>query len=168
MKRHLNDSEVTAALKRMQIICDTRERENKHILDYLESRGIALITRRIKTGDYSAQLDDLTIEDEVVIERKSGLDELANNVSNDRQRFEDEFLRAKANGVKIFLLVENAEWRDIADAKYRSKVNAHAFEATLCSWQVRFNITIMFTPRADAGRRLYEILWYFMRERIAT
>ena len=59
MKKHYTDTELTNALKRMEIVVDTREQENKHILTYLEERGVSTITRRIRTGDYSAQLDGI-------------------------------------------------------------------------------------------------------------
>ena len=51
MKKHYTDTELTNALKRMEIVVDTREQENKHILTYLEERGVSTITRRIRTGD---------------------------------------------------------------------------------------------------------------------
>ena len=168
MKKHYTDTELTNALKRMEIVVDTREQENKHILTYLEERGVSTITRRIRTGDYSAQLDGMTIEDEVVIERKGSLSELAGNVGTDRQRFEAEFLRAKAGNIKVLLLVEDAEWQDIAKGKYRSQVSPKAFEATLMSWSADYNITLIFTPKADSGRMIYEYLYYKMRKVLST
>lgn len=168
MKKHLTVSEVESALKRMIVLIDTREQKNEHIIQYLDSKGIGFSIRRIRTGDYSAQLDDMTIEDEIVIERKGSLTELAGNVAGDRTRFEAELIRAKAVGVKVFLMVEDAEWSDISRHRYRTELSPKAFEATLMAWQARYNVTILFTPKEDAGRRLYEILWYWMRENITV
>ena len=36
--------------------------------------------------------------------------------------FEDEFTRAKAEGLKVFLLIENASWSDILLHNHRSKL----------------------------------------------
>ena len=167
MKKHLTETEVKDALKRMEIVIDTREQENQHILDYLDCHKIPSVTRKLNVGDYSAQLDGNTIEDEIVIERKGSLTELAGNVSNDRQRFEAEFLRAKANNIKVFLLIEDAEMKDITQGNYRSQLNSKAFEATIMSWSARYNITFLFIPKVDAGRVIYEFLYYKMREAIS-
>ena len=48
---------------------------------------------------------DLYFSDEIAIERKASLDELANNLTADRTRFEDEMLRSK--DCKVLLMLEN-------------------------------------------------------------
>ena len=109
-------------------------------------------------------IGDMTLEHDVVIEKKNGLDEIAGNFTVDRKRFEDEFTRAKADGLKVFLLIENASWSDILLHNYRSKLAPKSLIASLLSWQVRFNITIIFCKPSETGQIIHGILYYAARE----
>jgi ERCC4-type nuclease len=164
MKRHYTDKEIGDMLKQLTVICDTREQVNENITGYLDSKKIPRITRKLDTGDYSAMIGDMTLEHDVVIEKKNGLDEIAGNFTVDRQRFENEFTRAKAEGLKVFLLIENASWSDILLHNYRSKLAPKSLIASLLSWQVRFNVTIIFCNPSETGQIIYGILYYAARE----
>ena len=107
-----------------------------------------------------------SFEDEVVIERKANLDEIAGNFTVSRERFEREMIRAKANGIKVFLIVENASWTDIYLHNYRSELKPPSFSATINSWQARFNLTVIFCKSSETGRIIYETLYYWVRNRI--
>ena len=102
--------------------------------------------------------------DEVVIERKANLDEIAGNFTADRRRFEAEFIRAKATGVKVFLLIENASWVDIFSGNYRSHIAPNALAAAILSWQAKYNITVMFSREKDSARLIAGILYYWLTE----
>ena len=164
LRKYRTDKEITDALKTLTVISDSREQNNSHVLQYFESKKIPYITRKLDTADYSAMLDDMTLEHDVVVEKKNGLDEIAGNFTADRQRFEDEFTRAKADGLKVFLLIENASWSDILLHNYRSKLTPKSLIASLLSWQVRFNITIIFCKPSETGQIIYGILYYAARE----
>lgn len=75
-------------------------------------------------------------------------------------------IRAKANGTKLFLIVENASWTDILLHNYRSDFKPQSFLATLLSWQVKFNVTILFCKPGETAQILYGILYYWVRERL--
>lgn len=164
MTRHYTDKEISELLKQLTIICDTREQVNEHVTGYLDGKKIPHITRKIETGDYSATIGDMTLEHDVVIEKKNSIDEIAGNFTADRQRFEDEFTRAKAEGLKVFLLIENCSWSDIFLHNYRSKLKPQSLIASLLSWQVRFNITVIFCKPNETGQIIYGILYYAARE----
>lgn len=163
MYKYYSEADVKKLLKTLVIICDTRENQNQHIKDYLDKNSIAYKERALKTGDYSAMIGECTLENDVVIEKKSGLDELAANLTADRQRFEDEMIRAKANGIKVFLLVEDAEWADIINHNYRSKLLPKSFSASLLSWQSKYNVTLLFCRKQDSGYVIHGILWYWAK-----
>lgn len=165
MVKHWTEAELKAELSKLTIICDTRE-QDKHCEEYFEKRGIPHITRKLDTGDYSAQLDDLTLERSVAIERKHNLDELCGNMTADRDRFEREFLRAKAHGLKIFLIVENASWTDIFLGNYRSKLSSKSLVGSVLSWLARFDVTLMFCTPDETPRIIYGILYYWAREEL--
>ena len=164
MVRHWTDQELKEELSKLTIICDTREQENGHILKYFESKDIPYKVRKIDTGDYSAMLDDKTLEFDCVIEKKNSLDEICGNLTSQRDRFEREFMRAKANGIKVFLLIENASWRDVFLGNYRSKFSSKSLLGSLLSWQVRFNVTIVFCDPHDTGKLIHGIMYYYARE----
>ncbi len=164
MKKHYTDKEVSELLKKLTVVCDSREQVNGHITSYFDGKKIPYITRKLETGDYSAMIDDFTLENEVVIERKANLDEICSNMTAERDRFEREFLRAKANGTKVFLLIENASWSDIFLHNYQSKLTPQSFLATLLAWQVRYNITIVFCKASETAQIVYGILYYAARE----
>lgn len=164
MKKYLKDSEITELLKKITIISDTREKVNDHILKYFDNKKIPYIKRSLQTGDYSAMIGDMTLEHEITIERKSSLDELAGNLTTDRQRLEGEFTRAKADGLKVILLIENGSWEDIELHNYISKLEPKSFTATLYAWQVRYNITVNFCKPNTSGKIIYGHLYYAARE----
>lgn len=139
---------------------------NNHLTDYWDKKKVPYFTRKLDIGDYSAQLEDMTLEKDVVIERKRNLDEICGNLSADRDRFEREFLRAKATGTKVFLIIENASWTDIYLQRYRSQLSPKSLMGSLMSWQVRFNITIIFCEPENTPRLIHQILYYAAREQL--
>lgn len=166
MVKRYTDSELKKALSKLVVLTDSLEQVNGHILSWLDKKGIPHTERALETGDYSAQFGEYSFEDEVVVERKANLDEIAGNLTSGRDRFEREFTRAKANSTKVFLVVENASWSDIFLHNYRSKVKPESFAATLLSWQVRFNLTITFCKPTETANIIYKTLYYWVRNRL--
>ena len=164
--KHWTDKELADALKDLKIIVDTREQVNDHVTTYFDSKKVNWINRKLDIGDYSAQLGEDTYEKSVVIERKHNLDELCGNLTADRDRFEREFLRAKAYNTKVFLLIEEASWNDVFIGNYRSKLSPKSLLASLLSWQTRFNVTILFTSNGNTGALIHGILYYAVREEL--
>ena len=166
MLTHYTDSEIKQKLKNLVIIADSREQVNNHLIDWLDKNHIQHKSRALETGDYSVMLGDTTFEDEVAFERKANLDEIAGNFTTGRERFEREMIRAKAGGIKVFLIVENASWTDIFLHNYRSELKPQSFAATLLSWQARFNLTVIFCKPSETAKILYYTLYYWVRDRL--
>lgn len=164
--KHWTDRELADALKDLKVITDTREQVNDHIIKYFDTHKVEHFSRKLDIGDYSAQLGDETYERNVVIERKHNLDELCGNLTADRDRFEREFLRAKAYNTKVFLLIEEASWDDVFLGNYRSKLAPKSLLASLLSWQTRFGITIVFANKVNSGALIHGILYYWVREEL--
>jgi len=165
MVKHWTEKELAEELKKLTIICDTRERD-QHVSEYLEKQKIPCITRKLDTGDYSVQLGDMSFEREIVVERKHNLDEICGNFTIERERFEREFMRAKAYGTKVVLIIEGASWTDIFLGNYRSKVSTKSLLGSLLSWMVRFNITITFCKAEESAKIIYGIFYYFVKEKL--
>ena len=161
--KHWTDRELADELKNLTIICDTRE-QDQHVAEYFKKQKIPTITRKLDIGDYSCQLGDATFEKDIVVERKRNLDEICGNFTVERERFEREFLRAKAYGTKVVLIIENATWTDIFLGNYRSKTNPKSLFGSLLSWMVRFNITVTFCKPDETARIMYGIFHYYVKE----
>ena len=164
MIKHWSDRELQEALKDFTIICDSREQVNAHVTRYFDKQKISHISRKLDTGDYSACVGALTLEKDIVIERKHNLDEICGNFTAERERFEREFLRAKAYGTKVILIIENATWTDIFLGNYRSKVKPQSLLGSLFAWMVRYNITVLFSKPEETGKLIHGILYYAARE----
>ena len=164
MIKHWSDNELQDALSELEIICDSREQVNAHVTKAFDKLGAKHIKRKLDAGDYSAQIGALSLERDIVIERKHNLDEICGNFTAERERFEREFLRAKAYGTKVVLIIENATWTDIFLGNYRSKVKPQSLIGSLLSWMVRYNITILFCKPEETGKIIYGILHYSAKE----
>ena len=122
--------------------------------------------RKLDTGDYSAMLGDLTLEHDVFIERKAGLTELSGNMGIERERFAREFTRAKADGAKPFLLIENDSIEDVFLGNYRSKLPPKSLWGSMCTWMARYNTTVLFCKPVNTGKVIYSIFYYYAREKL--
>lgn len=166
VKEYLCESEIKKRLKNLCVICDTREVVNNHLISWLDQNHIQHKSRALETGDYSVMLGNTTFEDEVAFERKANLDEIAGNFTVGRERFEREMIRAKARGMKLFLVVENATWTDIFLHNYRSRLEPKSLFASLMSWQAEYNLTLIFCKPSETAKILYSTLYYWVRDRL--
>ena len=90
----------------------------------------------------------LFFDKEIAIERKASLDELANNWTKERDRFEKEMCLAPKTKV---LLIENSNYEDIINGNYRSQYNKKAFLATLHTFWFRYNMPVFFMPNKNTS-----------------
>lgn len=122
--------------------------------------------RKLESGDYSAMLGDMTLENDIFIERKMSLTEICGNFTSARERFEREFTRAKAVGAKPFLIIENDSYDDAYLGNYRSKMKPQSLIGSLLTWQVRYNCTVIFCGRQNVPKLIYGILYFYAREKL--
>lgn len=161
----LTEKQIKDKLKELQVIVDTREQQS-HVKDYFSKQNIPYVERTLETGDYSCMLGNYTFEREIICERKHDLNELCQNFTSERLRFEREFLRAKAYGTKIHLVIENASWSDIFLGNYRSKLPSKSLVGSLLSWMVRFNVSVTFCKPNETARIIFGIFYYHVREKL--
>lgn len=164
-------------LKNVVIVCDSREKENKHITDEFDKFGIRYITdKKLPFGDYSFIAQDLDFSLSCVIERKANINELYGNLFSDRGRIEKEFLGGSNLFNEFILLLENCENEDylkhykVPDwemEKYQRKVQniGENCYSTLQSWQCgnRYNFKIMYEKgnKESAVKILERFYWYW-------
>ena len=164
-------------LESMIILVDTREQNTERARRRYATFGVPYTKTTLSYGDYcyNAQLPsgewlfdmDQPVAAPIVIERKMSLDELAMCFTRERDRFEREFQRAKANNARIFLLIENATWENLLNGKYRSHFNHAAFLASLSAWIIRYDLQLIFCKEETSGRLIKEFLYRDLKERIS-
>lgn len=167
----MNDYEVEQTLNSMVLIIDTREQMTDRLNERIKSVGMPHERKKLDFGDYSAKCDVLDLSDQVVIERKMNLDELALCFGTQRKRFEREFKRAKDAKATIYLLIENASWDvlynpDSYKMRCHSKYSAKAMIASLTAWMARYKMRVVFCNENNSGWLIKEILFREMKERL--
>lgn len=140
---------------------------------YIQEKGL-------KVGDYTIAIqlpnkEVINLKDKVVIERKADLNELCCNLFSEKDengftRFERELIRAKEQGVKVYLVVEvNDMHSKILSSKHfrydkASKVTPASFNAMLMALCSRYNINVWYTDKNNTGRLIHDLLYYEARE----
>lgn len=170
-KYRYTEAEQKKLLNSITIIVDKQEKVNNHIIEYLDKHKIPYINRSLDSGDYSfflpkneelAILKDQYFCDDIIIERKNSNEELAMCLSQTRDRFENEFLRSKAQ--KKYLLVENASYQDVVNGNYDTKYNSKSFLGSLHSFNHKYNLEIFYMPDKNYSPIfIYATFQYYLR-----
>lgn len=168
------DTEEKELLSSIVILVDTREKVNSHIIEYFDKHGIPYKKKALQQGDYSFFLpksDKLSIprdtyfDHEIFVERKANLEELSRNLSEGRSDFEEELAVARA-GTK-YLLIENANYKDIVLGNYNSQYSKKSFLGSLHSFNHKYDMQVVFMPdNAYSAAFIYGTMWYYLRNKI--
>lgn len=149
-KYHYTDKEINEIISSMIILIDTREKNIKHITDYFDRKEVQYKIKALSYGDYSFVIPknealsiprDLYFDKKVCIERKGSLEEISGNLTNGRDRFEKELSLAPETKV---LLIENADYGDIAAGNYNTQYNKKSFVGSLHSFWFKYNVPVFF------------------------
>lgn len=91
---------------------DTRNPESKHrnVHEWAEREGVTIIRTKLLVGDYTLPTDQ-----HVCVDTKSGMQEVYSNVVQQHERFRRELELALQAGVKLIVLVEEADVKELAD-----------------------------------------------------
>lgn len=181
----MTDAEVKLALKNMTILVDTREQKNDHIIDYFNRKKIPYEMKALAYGDYSCKISvdpkhfhessplhpkEVSLEKNIVVERKNSIDEIAGNFKEDdatsageKNRLEREFIRAKADNCKVALVLENFSFDRVmlgsVAGNYRTQYNPEVFIARLNTMVARYGIHLVtLNERAISGLMIKQLL----------
>lgn len=167
MKRYYTDKEYRQLIHHMVILVDTRDKTNQAILDEFDRQGIKYRKKALKTGDYSFAIEEChelgfpyetLFVDEIIIERKNSLSELAGNFASktdDNRIFKE--LNRMINVERAYLVIENNSLDDLYAHNYKSEYNPDSFIRTLLTWQARNNMHIYFVNKDNMARTIYEL-----------
>lgn len=159
-RRKYTDKELNTLLNSMVVLIDTREKQNSHITGYFDKHGIAYKKKALPAGDYSVMLPkneelgidaDMWFYEDILVERKHSLDELENNFSKERERFNNEFSRMKAD--RRYLIIENGTYADVFNGNYgkyhdkdKKPFYSTSYIGSLHSFNTKYNLQIIFMP----------------------
>ncbi len=172
----MNGVEQQEVLRSMEILVDSREQPTQRAKKRYERFGCPHRRCTLSYGDYSYNAvlpngkriydTSATVSPSCVIERKMSLDELAACFCKGRKRFVKEFERAEECNARVFLIVENANWENLLNGKYQTKMNVKAFSASLVAFMIRYNLNLIFCKEETSGDLIREILYRDLKERL--
>lgn len=148
----------------MRILCTTNEQVNDHITKFFDDKKIAWSNKALKTGDYCFAIDaapelgflvDTYFTDELFIERKNSLSELATSINS--EAFHYELKRARPIKHKYLLVEQPNGWQGILMHDYISKYNEKSFWTTLHTFEVVYDLKIKFISKENMGLGIYSI-----------
>lgn len=159
---------IDQALSEMVLLYDTREQPTAKLKRRLADFEGKSKRVTLQFGDYSVGYYDggqmVSLQNQIVVERKCSLDELAMCLGKQRDRFEQEFLRAADKGARIYLLVENASWEKLFAGDYRSRMSPQSLIGSLIAWSARYNLNVIFCKAETTGKLLRKIFQYNLHE----
>ena len=143
------------------IICDTREKGNKKILEYFDKVGQDYIISKLDAGDYMLYKNYSTI-----IDKKDGLLELAGNLCNtpEHERIKREIARAKEFGCENFIfLIQDSKIKTTEDiknwhSKYMPRVKGETLLKIMITMKNKYGVRFIICPRREIGKKILELL----------
>lgn len=142
------------------IICDTREKGNKKILEYFTKINQDYIISKLEAGDYMLFKDYSTI-----IDKKDGLLELAGNLchTSEHERIKREIARAKELGCKDFIfLIQDNKIKSAEDIKNWSsphtKVKSETLLKIMVTMKNKYGVRFIIVPKKQMGAKILELL----------
>ena len=176
MRYKFTDKDLKVLLKNIVIIVDTREQVNKHIIEYFNKKKKKYRVEKLDQGDYSCCIEsndetrslgvlkDWYFNNDIAVERKNSVDELVQSIK-DRDRFENEFARLTMYNTKTIVLVEDANgYENILKGNYRSEYKPVSFNASLETFIARYNLNVQFIDKNLIGFKIYQTMYYHIRE----
>lgn len=141
------------------LICDTREKGNKKILEYFEKAGQDYIISKLEAGDYMIYKDYSTI-----IDKKDGLSELCSNLCNtaEHNRVVREVDLAHSLGCKNFIFLVQGNIKNEDDIKKWSsphtKVKGETLLKILKTFAEHHDCKFIFVEKKQMGAKILELL----------
>lgn len=149
----------------MILIEDTRNVVTKHKIKnaYFKSQGIKVVRTKLFCGDYS-RLDCQT----VCVDSKKDIIEVAANIcGSQHERFRNECIRAKENGIKLIILIEEnftletlKMWQSPKNKKGKllTQVKGETLSKAMATMQEKYGCEFRFTTKENSGKIIIEIL----------
>ena len=163
-------------MKTVCILIDTREQKNQHITQAFERIGVSYESRKLDYGDYSFTAGGRDFSMSCVIERKANVDEIYNNIMQERDRIEKELYTAANLSKQCTIFLEGVagweelkayevpDWRmeQLPQRKVKD-IGKHVY-STLKSWKAanRYDFDVQFIPDiSKSAENMLETFYYY-------
>ena len=169
----------------MIVQVDSREKDNKYIIDYFDSVNQPYVSgQKLICGDYSDVLNH-----SICIDKKSsgsGLLEIAQNICQDHKRFIAEIERANECGIRLIFLIQEENVKCLNDVEHWQNprfikwikirnchnigkmknykiskippINGEQLFKSLVTIMLKYGCEYEFAKREDMGKRIIELL----------
>lgn len=143
----------------MVIYADTRQKSGKHEKKHsqIESLGYELVHKKLDVGDYMIDGNDF-----LSVDTKQNLGELYNNLLNDTGRFMREVRRAHESGIKLIVLTEQGNIKNIDDiAKWTNKFGkapGSVLRDRVLRVHYAYGVEFLFCDKRVTGKKIVELL----------
>lgn len=161
----MTDKQIAEIMSQMVYVVDTREKKNEHILDYFKEHDIKYKVEKLDFGDYGFELPEpySHLNNKIVVEKKNSIDEINGNFTKGRERFHNEFKRARDNDAKVHLVVENATWKKIMNGTYRSKISPNSVMASFLTFGQMYDMPVWFVEKSNSPMLITNLINYGVR-----
>jgi len=200
MRYMFTDKEIEELLNKMVVLVDTREQANDHVVEWLAKSKKNFKIKKLDYGDYSAMLPsgsfkgqtrDIYFTNDLAIERKFCIDELAMNLKDnktnineitaeiiellgekylqkvlktDYNRLKCEFANMNRYEIEFYILLEDKNFdENIRKGKYRSKYKPASLYKRLKGLESEFHTRIRPIDKEFMGSEIYNTLRYGVR-----
>ena len=171
------DKELKQALNNLTILVDTREQKNEHILDAFNKLKVNYKVQKLDFGDYSCfipkgsfegQARDIYFTNDIAIERKASIDELAGNLKDDATRIRTELAHINKYNIKCYLFIEDYLFdKHIREGNYRSQYTPKTLYKRLKKQiEARYSTLIRPVHKDYIASEIYNTLEAFVYEKL--
>lgn len=149
----------------MLILEDTRQQARKHETKHkwFAENGIKIERCRLYVGDYT-----LPTNQSICIDTKKDLQELAQDVCQQHERFRAELVRAQEAGIHLIVLCEHGGgiksledvyfWVNPRRQHSPGAISGQRLFKVLNTMQEKYGVRFEFCDKRQTGRRIVEIL----------
>ena len=147
----------------MVIIEDTRQKSGMHELkhSHFNEMGVQLVRNMLPFGDYAKPPT-------ISVDTKANMEEIAQNIGSDHQRFKRECIAARDAGCQLIILVENTEGissvKDVhkwinPDLIYRPRaITGERLQKAMITMSERYGVRFEFCEPEESAKRIIELL----------
>ncbi|NFE85321.1 ERCC4-type nuclease [Clostridium botulinum] len=169
MQWKFNDKELKKVLDNLTIVVDTREQANQHIIDFFNKKKIPYVVEKLPFGDYSCKIPigsfeyqgrDIYFNNDIVIERKNSIDEIAGNLKEDAARLKKELAHMNMHDIKYFFFVEDKDFHEnLRNGNYRSQYDPFTLMQRIKKGiEAEYNTVIVPVDKKCMGSEIYYTL----------
>ncbi|WP_346905918.1 ERCC4 domain-containing protein [Clostridium sp.] len=200
MMYQFKEKELKEVLDKMVTIVDSRENANSHIIEWLDKKKRPYKVQKLEYGDYSCYLPkgsfggqqrDIYFTNDIAIERKFCIDELAMNLKNkvdninstnqeiidllgkeylekvlktDYNRLKFEFANMNRHEIKFFIMLEDKDFDyNIRHNNFRAQYDSKTLYKRLKALEREFKTLIRPIDKVYMGSEIYNTLRYEVR-----